>query len=46
MTYEKPVIAALTDAAKAIQATKLGGLFDSVNPTSPDHSAATYVADE
>ncbi len=46
MTYEKPVIAVLADAAEAIQGSKLGGPFDSVNPTSTEYSIATYEADE
>jgi hypothetical protein len=46
MTYEKPAIASLADAAEAIQGSKLGGPFDNVNPTSTEHSIATYEADE
>lgn len=46
MKYVKPTIEPLAEAVRAIQSAKMGGVFDIIEPTNPEHSVSAYEADE
>jgi ABC-type uncharacterized transport system fused permease/ATPase subunit len=46
MKYTKPEVVVLDNAISAVQMSKLHGLVDNMQPTSPFPSIAAYQADE